>query len=129
MHHFSGFMFHEDQNIEWFEEDGMDDGEVTSPYFASMILEEGFPILAASSPHLFHIFANGVFMQLNAQFEQLTLDLLGFPERILLRHLPDEVDGLLGDAGLVALRFKFPPPIPAKQIAMPSQECLRLHNV
>ena len=122
-------MFHEDQHIERFEEEGMDNGEVTSPYFAGVILEEGFPVLTGSWPLLFHIFPYGVFVQLDAQFEQLTLDLLGLPEGILPGHLSDEVDGLLGNARLITLGFRFPPPIPAEQVAMPSQNCLRLHNV
>ena len=100
MHYLSCFMFHKDQDIERFEEYAVDDREVTCPYFASMVLEEGFPVLAGSSPHLFHVFANGVFVQLDAQLEQLTLDLLGFPKGVLPSHLFDEIDGLLRGCGV-----------------------------
>jgi hypothetical protein len=107
----------------------VDDSEVAGPYFPGVILEESFPILTGSAPDLFHVFAYGMFVQLDAQFEQLPLDLLRLPERILLRHLPDEVDGLLRDARLVALGLGFPSPVPAKQVTVPSKERLGLHNM
>ena len=71
MHHLSRFVLHEDKNIERFEEEGVNDCEITSPHFAGMILEKRLPILTCSSPSLFHVLTNGVFVKLDTQFEQL----------------------------------------------------------
>ena len=129
VYHLSRFVFHKDQHIEGFEKNAVDDCVVTRPYVAGVILQEGFPILTRSSPHLFHVLPNGMFVHLYPQLELFILNLFGSPERIFSSHLPDEVNGLLRNAGLVALCLGFPPPIPAKEVAMPSQECLRLHDV
>ena len=68
-------------------------------------------------------------MDLDAQLEQFTVNLLGAPFGILLSHLFDKVDGLLGDAGFAALGFRFPFPVATEEVMMPSQEGLRLQNV
>lgn len=47
MHYLSGFVFHEDQDIERLEEDGVNGGKITGPDFMSMILQEGSPFLPA----------------------------------------------------------------------------------
>ena len=129
MHDLSGFVFHEHQHIQGLEENGVDDCEVAGPHLLGMILEKRPPILTGSSPDLFHVFADGVFVQLDAQFEQLPLNLLGLPERILSSHLSDEVDGLLWNARFVALYLGFSFPVAAKEVAVPSQQCVRLDDM
>jgi len=94
-----------------------------------MILEKRPPILTGSAPDLFHVFAYGMFVQLDAQFEQLPLNLLRSPERILSSHLPDEVDGLLRDARFTALGSRSQFPVAPEEVPMPSQDCLRLDDV
>ena len=66
MHNLSGLMFHDHKDIERFEEEGMNGGEITCPNFVSMILQEGAPILSAGSlSDLFDVFPDGAFVHHN----------------------------------------------------------------
>ena len=72
MHHLSSFVFHKDEHIERFEEDVVDDCEITSPNFTCVIFQKCSSILTCFLTHLLHVFTNCMFMQLDAQ-------LLGHP--------------------------------------------------
>jgi hypothetical protein len=63
-------MLHNHESIKWFEKETVNDSEITSPDFMSMILEEGVLILSTRFlPDHFHILLDSAFVHHNLQLE------------------------------------------------------------
>jgi hypothetical protein len=98
--------------------------EVARP--RAVISKKGSPSLAVGGSRWTrpnHVFLNGAFGKVNAEFEQFTSDSLRSPKAILRRHTPNECDHLVCDA-----RYGRPwrPCLPAeedtKPFTMPTQD-------
>jgi hypothetical protein len=59
---------------------------------------------------------------LDAQFEQLAMDLGSAPERVLKAHSSDQVAHLFADPRSAPERTGFPPPISGKTHSMPTHD-------
>src|SRR5574337_376045 len=72
--------------------------EVTRPHAFGVILEERRPILSRYAPRTCqaHILLNGGCGRSNAEFEELPLDALCAPEKIVFGHLLDQGNGFAG---------------------------------
>jgi len=82
-------------------------------------------MLRANVPH---VLLNGSLAHPNAKFQQFPSNAFGPPEPILPGHLPDQGDGFLGYFGLVRSGLGLPFPIQAKELSMPAQQGLWLHD-
>jgi len=61
---------------------------------------------------------------LDAELEQLTMDLGGAPQWVLKAHSSDQVAHLLGDPRSATGRTRLPSPVSGKTHAMPTQDSL-----
>ena len=75
-----------------------------------------------------HVLLNGALADTKAQFQQFTPNPFSTPESIVLRHLPDQGDGFCGDLGLVRRGLGLALPIQAKELPMPAQQGVWLHD-
>lgn len=107
--------------MKWFEKEGVNHREVTSPDFMGVVLEETAPILPNRFfSHLFHVCLDGAFVHHNLQLKQLTVDFLGTPLRIFSDHLLDKFDSFVRNARFAALGCGFQFPETTKHVPMPA---------
>jgi hypothetical protein len=108
------------------EEQVVNDGQVAGPDVTGVILKEGGPALARTSQHLGHVHQNRPLADSNTEHQQLAADALGTPQPVFPGHLPDEGNGPWGGTRLSVFVPRFASPIAAKEIAMPTQQGVRL---
>jgi hypothetical protein len=72
--------------------------------------------------------ASTALTDMDAQFQQLSPNPFSSPKPIVLGHLPDQGDGLGGDLGLVNLSFGLALPVQAKELSMPPEQGVWLHD-
>src|SRR5262245_8997595 len=89
-----------------------------------MIADEGLPGLQRPISPGHHVNRNGRLGDLDAELEQLAMDLGGTPQRVLKAHSPDQVAYLLGDPWPAPCRTGFPSPVSGKALAMPAHHGL-----
>src|SRR5258707_530241 len=89
-----------------------------------MIAKEGLPRLQWPIAPRYHIDRNRGLGDLDAEFEQLAMDLGSAPERVLNTHSSDQVAHLLGDPRSATGRTRLPSPVSGKTHAMPTQDGL-----
>jgi hypothetical protein len=95
-----------------------------------MVVQERRPRLRGGSyAPVSHLFLDGAFGDVHAQFEQLPADALGTPQAIVERYRSDQRDGLERDSRLPRGRLGALPPEPAECLTMPAEESIGLHNV
>ena len=101
----TGVQFDDDKDEEGTKQQVVDDGEITSPNVLGLVLQESAPGLIAGRgwPELVEVFLNGAFADLNTEFEQFTPNAFGASQRVFLRHLFDEINDLLSNAGFAVL--------------------------
>ena len=99
------FEFDDDEDVERPEKQIVDNGEITSPDVASVILEESGPGLTRFPAPLRHVSLDRSFADFDAQLEQFAANAFRTPEAILVCHSSDDVNGFLSDARLL---FPFP---------------------
>ncbi len=76
-----------------------------------------------------HIFGYGAFRQVMSQKLQLGLDMRCAPGRILSGHPPNQAPYAGFDRWATWLACsRLPPPIQAKTLTMPADDCFRLHD-
>src|SRR5260370_1097812 len=97
--------------------------EVTSPDLCSVSAQKGGPplsswLVGANRPH---VFLNGSFADMDAQFQEFSANPLSAPEAILPGHLPDQGDGFCGDLRRIRSRLGLALPVQAKKLSMPAQ--------
>jgi len=125
-----GFVSDDNEDVKGSEEQVIYDRKITRPYLMSMILEKRGPGLSRPSfPYLFDVLLDCWLPQLDAQFEQFSLDVFSTPGTVLQGHLLDEVDGGLGCGLGMLLWFRFPPPIPAEKVPVPPEKRVWLNDV
>ena len=79
--------------------------EITRPDVPGMVLQERGPRLLTCRgfSDLVQIFLDRSFADPNPQFQELAPNALCTPQPVVLRHLLDELDGLLRDPRFAAL--------------------------
>jgi len=104
--------------------------EITGPDLSYMVAQKGRRLLTswllgANYPHILldHPLAHS-----QAQFQQFSTHALSSPEPIILRHLPDQGDRFRGYYRLVGLRLGLAFPVQAKELTMPSEQGVWLHD-
>ena len=103
--------------------------EVARPDLVRMVVQEGGPRLRRGSYAPWsHVFLDGAFREVNAQFEQFPTDALGSPQTIVQRHRLDQHDGLGRNFGFPRDGLRALPPEPAKRLAMPTQQGIGLDD-
>ena len=75
------------------------------------------------------ILLDGALTHMHPQFQEFIANPLGTPKPILSGHLPDQGNGFLGYFGLVRCGLGLTFPIQAKELPMPAQQGLWLHDV
>jgi len=100
MHDFSALEFDDKEGKEGTEQQVSDWQEVARPDLMCMVVQERGPRLRGGSDSpLSHVFLDGAFGDVNAQFEQFPADALGSPQAIVTRHRFDQSDGLGSNFG------------------------------
>ena len=124
------FQLHHDKDVQWTKEQITDDGEIAGPDVASVVPQEGGPGLARGLAQFGDILLNGAFADLDTQLEQFASNAFCAPGMVVLGHLFDETDDLLGQwwsaRGLPGSSFAFPDS--PEQVTMPAQDGVRLDD-
>jgi hypothetical protein len=89
-----------------------------------MIANEGLPGLQRSTLPRHHVFRHRRLGNLDAELEQLTVDLRRSPERVLEVHSSDQVANLLIDPRSAAERTGLPSPISGESHSVPAHDRL-----
>ena len=107
--------------------DGRHGEEVDRHHGLDVILKEGLPGLRRWLSPACNVLAHARFSDVDAQFEQFTMDTRRTPERILAAHLANQLPNLFGHwwtPGLATTNF--PGPEQPKAVAMPANDGFRL---
>ncbi len=126
----ASFQFDEKEGKERPKEQIGDLQEITGPDRSCMVAQKGLPLLTswllgANCPH---ILLDRPLAHSQAQFQQFSTNALSSPEPIVLRHLPDQGDRFRGYHRLVGLRLGLALPVQAKELPMPSEQGVWLHD-
>src|SRR5262245_32892454 len=89
-----------------------------------MVAQEGAPALSGRATSLDHILGNGRLSDGKTELEQLTMNALGIPKRILNAHSSDQRPQIRVDLRPAAQGAGFPAPIVAKAGSMPAHDGL-----
>ena len=117
------------KDIEDLKSDGGYREKVNGHQTGHMILEESSPRLGRrlATPH--HVFGNGRFGNLDAEFEYLTVDPQGTPTRVITTYDPNQIPHFLRESGPTGLStVDPPPPEQTKASPMPSDHRLGLDD-
>src|SRR5712691_10291476 len=87
-----------------------------------MVAKEGLPSLQWPISPRHHVDRDCGLSDLDADLEQLAMDLSGAPKRVLQAHSSDQVAHLLGDPRSATGRTRLPSPVSGKTHAMPTQD-------
>jgi len=93
-----------------------------------LIAKESLPGLQRSIPPRHHVDRNRGLGDLDAQFEQLAIDLCGAPQGVLEAHSSDQVAHLLADPRPTSARTRLPSPVSSKALSMPAHNGLGPDN-
>src|ERR1700681_4652360 len=85
-----------------------------------MVAKEGFPGLQRPTLPRHHVFRHRRLGNLDAELEQLTMDLGRSPERVLKAHSSDKVANLLIDPRSATERTRLPSPVSCKPHSVPT---------
>ena len=127
----AGVEFDDDKDVDGSEQEIMHHSEVTGPDVVGVVFQESTPGLTGGGgwSELVEVFLDGAFADLKAKFEQFTTDAFRTPQPVFLRHLFDEIDDLLCDAGFAVFLASLEAPVEAEKITMPAQQGIGLDNV
>jgi hypothetical protein len=103
MDHFPRLQFYDEERKERPKEEISDLQEVARPDLCRVSAQKGCPrlaswLLCANRPH---VLLDRALAHTDAEFQQFSTNPFSTPEPIVLRHLPDQGDGLGGDLWLV----------------------------
>lgn len=129
MHDATGLQFDDHKDVQWTEEQIVNNSEVTSPDVPGVVLQEGAPGLTSFLPCDGHVLLDRALADLDPQLEQFSADAFCAPQKVISGYLLDELDGFWRDARLPLLGFRFAPPVDAEEVAVPAQQGVWLHNV
>src|SRR6266849_2039549 len=90
-----------------------------------MIAKEGLPGLQWPILPGHHIVRNRGLGDIDAELEQLAMDLGGAPRRVFKTHSSDQVAHLFADPRSAAERTGLPSPVSGKTHSMPTHDSLR----
>src|SRR6266545_2374116 len=89
-----------------------------------MIAKEGLPRLQWPIAPRHHVDRNRGLGDLDAELEQLAMDLGSAPQRVLKTHSLDEIAHLFADLRSAPERTGFPSPVSGKAYSMPTHDSL-----
>lgn len=117
------------KHVKDLEAEGGDSEEIDGNQLLSVILQECAPGLRRWLATAHHVFAHAALPDVDAEFEQLTVDAGGTPTGILPAHSAHQSSDFAGNSRSSLLA---PPNLPAPEeteaLAMPSKDCVRLNN-
>ena len=90
-----------------------------------MIANKGLPGLQWTIAPGHHVDRNRGLGDLDAELEQLTMDLGGAPQWVLEAHSSDQVAHFLGDPRSATGRTRLPSPVSGKALSVPTHNRLR----
>src|SRR5215469_12943807 len=115
--------------VEYLKANGRHREEVDGHHGPDMILKEGSPGLRRRLPPTCHVLAHARFPDVDAQFEQFTMDTRRTPEWILPAHPANQLTNLFGHRWSSRLA---PPNLPSpeqpKSLAMPANDGFRFDD-
>jgi hypothetical protein len=82
-------------------------------------------LVGANRPH---VLLNSSLAHTDAEFQQFPTNPFSTPKPIVLGHLPDQGDRFRGDLGLANMSLGRALPIQAKELPMPPEKCVWLHD-
>jgi hypothetical protein len=85
-----------------------------------MIVKEGFPSLQWPTLPRHHVFRNRGLGNVDADLDQLTMDLGSAPERVLKTHSSDKVAHLFADPRSATKRTRLPSPVSGEAHSVPT---------
>src|SRR5215468_7930050 len=111
------------EHVQDLEPDGRYRKEVDGHHGPDVILKEGPPGLRRRLAPTCKVLAHARFSDVDAQFEQFTMDTRRTPERILAAHPANQLPNLFGDQRSPGLSApNFPGPEQPKSLAMPAND-------
>src|SRR5215469_6940603 len=103
--------------------------EVNRNHGLDVILQEGSPGLRGRHAATCNVLAHACLSDVDAQFEQFTVDTRRTPERILAAHSANQLPNLFGHRRTPGLAPpNFPGPEQPKSLAMPANNSFRLDD-
>src|SRR5260370_2651936 len=93
MHDPSSVVSHNQEHVQDLKPDRRHSEEVDRHHRLGVILKEGLPVLRRRLPLAYDVLAHASLADLDAEFEQFTVDAGGAPERILAAYLPNQLAG------------------------------------
>jgi len=126
----SGLEFDEEEGKERPKEEISHLQEVTRPDLSCVSAQKGCPRLSSwlGDANSSHVLLDGSFAHPDAQFQKFSTNALSSPESILPRHLPDQGNGFWSNFLLVSMRLGLALPVQAKELPMPAQQGIGLHD-
>ena len=88
-------MLHDQQSIEQSKGDGRNHEQVHRRDVVSVIAQERPPALGWRAPTLCHVFGDRRLPDIDAEFEQFTVDARCTPERVRKTHVANELSDLM----------------------------------
>ena len=104
--------------------------EVAGPDICRVIAQKGRPLLSSGlqGANVPHVLLNGPLAHVNVQFQEFSTNPFSAPESILRRHLPNQGDGFCGYPRLMRSGLRLALPDQAKELTMPTQQCVWLNE-
>ena len=103
--------------------------EVNGDQLLEVILQEGAPSLRGRLAAAHHVFAHAGLTDVDAEFEQFTVDARRTPSGVFVAHPADQGADLAGNGGSSQFSTPdLPGPEEAEALAMPSHDRLRLND-
>src|SRR5712691_2709976 len=103
--------------------------EIDGDQLLGVILQESAPSLRRWLAGANHVFADAALTDVDAEFEQFTVDAGCTPARVLAAHLADQISDLAGNGWSSGLAVPhLPGPEQAKADTMPGQDCFGLDD-
>lgn len=129
MNHSTSIVSQYQEHMEHFKADCRHGKEIDGNQSLEVNVQKSAPGLRRRLAVPEHVLADAGFADVDAQLEQLTMDVGRAPERVLAAQAPDQITNLTGKAGPTGLPAAyFPRPEEAKALAMPSNHSLRFDD-
>ncbi len=103
---------------------------VTGPDLPCVVVQERHPLLPSWSwcVKMSHVLLDGPLAHLHAELQKFSTNPLSTPEPIHCCHRLDQADGFCSDLRRVRSGLRPALPEQAKELAMPTQQCVWLNN-
>jgi hypothetical protein len=128
MHHPPALVGEDHQKEQQAARRGRHHEEIRGHHLPDVIRQERVPRLGRRAPRADHVFRDGRLTDVNAQFQQLTVDPGSAPERVGPRHRPNQRAHIGGHGWPTGPPAALPRPEQAEAAAVPGEDCLRFDD-